>query len=133
MLLAALLGVRTTVCVTAPDSDIVIHEGGPNAESLTSTADGAVIFVSMAKAEPSRPQKAPLPPGSGLSQERKAFGAFSACLPMTPPTRPPVAFATILATASRALVLIISVTKPTALLFRLPSAYHSRSGGRAAF
>ena len=31
--------------------DITIHEDGPNAESMTSTADGALIFGSMSKAE----------------------------------------------------------------------------------
>ncbi len=35
----------------------MIHEDGPNAESLTSSADGAVIFGSMAKAEVFRAAK----------------------------------------------------------------------------
>jgi hypothetical protein len=49
-LYAALVG----ICGTIPAAfaqDIVIHEDGPNAESLTSTAAGDVIFGSMAKAE----------------------------------------------------------------------------------
>jgi len=44
-------GVLVSLCAAAAQPDIVIHEDGPNAESLTSTADGAVIFGSMAKAE----------------------------------------------------------------------------------
>lgn len=47
---ALLLGFSTGLCLAA-DPDIAIQEAGPNAESLTSTADGAVIFGSMAKAE----------------------------------------------------------------------------------
>jgi streptogramin lyase len=49
-LFAVLVGTCGALCLAA-DPDIVIHEDGPNAESLTSTADGAVIFGSMAKAE----------------------------------------------------------------------------------
>lgn len=49
-LFALLFGICGSVCV-ASAQDMVIHEDGPNAESLTSTADGAVIFGSMAKAE----------------------------------------------------------------------------------
>ena len=39
------------LCVGALAADIAIHEDAPNAESLTSTADGAVIFGSMSKPE----------------------------------------------------------------------------------
>jgi sugar lactone lactonase YvrE len=50
-LFALLFGICMSLCLAASGSDIVIHEDGPNAESLTSTASGAVIFGSMAKAE----------------------------------------------------------------------------------
>lgn len=43
--------------VVAADSAIAIHEDGPNAESLTSTADGALIIGSMGKAEVFRAPK----------------------------------------------------------------------------
>lgn len=55
-LFAVLFGVSISFCVGA-DTDIVIHEDGPGAESLTSTASGAVIFGSMAKAEVFRAAK----------------------------------------------------------------------------
>jgi len=49
--LSALLFTLLASLCGAADSDIAIHEDRPNAESLTSTADGAVIFGSMSKAE----------------------------------------------------------------------------------
>ena len=55
-LLTVLFGIGASVCLAA-DSDIVIHEDGPSAESLTSSADGAVIFGSMSKAEVFRAAK----------------------------------------------------------------------------
>lgn len=48
---AILFGICIGVCLAASGQEIVIHEDGPSAESLTSTADGAVIFGSMSKQE----------------------------------------------------------------------------------
>ena len=56
LVLALLFGAFASSCLAA-QPDIVIHGDGPNAESLTSTADGAVIFGSMAKAEVFRSAK----------------------------------------------------------------------------
>jgi hypothetical protein len=46
-LCTVLFGICTSLCVAASDPDIVIREDRPGAESLTSTASGAVIFGSM--------------------------------------------------------------------------------------
>lgn len=55
-LLLALLGIVTGICFAA-EADVVIHEDNPNAESMTSTADGALIFGSMSKSEVFRAAK----------------------------------------------------------------------------
>ena len=46
-----LFGICAGLFAAAAEPDVVIHEDGPNAESMTSTADGALIFGSMSKAE----------------------------------------------------------------------------------
>lgn len=51
IIFAALLSACTGLCLAAQESDVVIHADGPNAESMTSTVDGALIFGSMSKAE----------------------------------------------------------------------------------
>lgn len=49
-LVTVLFGIGVGLCAAA-ESEVVIHEDGPNAESMTSTADGALIFGSMSKSE----------------------------------------------------------------------------------
>ena len=56
-LFTALFGICAGLCAVPADPDIVIHEDGPNAESMTSTTDGALIFGSMSKAEVFRAAK----------------------------------------------------------------------------
>jgi sugar lactone lactonase YvrE len=46
-----LFGICAGLFAFAAEPDVVIHDDGPNAESMTSTADGALIFGSMSKAE----------------------------------------------------------------------------------
>src|SRR5580692_9116029 len=50
-LFTALFGICAGLFAATAEPDVVIHEDGPNAESMTSTADGALIFGSMSKAE----------------------------------------------------------------------------------
>lgn len=94
-LLSVLFGICAGMSAAA-DPDIVIQESGPDAESMTTTADGAVIFGSMSKAEIFRATKGAtsaevrIKPGSnGLQRTLGVFadqkdGSLWACSSGTP-------------------------------------------------